>query len=71
MKIEPLTHKMKNRVREHGDEWGLLKSSRDTDGDLVFLITPEHHLERLEPYCVWVKNFKDVVLKFMPEHKQA
>lgn len=59
MRIKPLTHKMKNRVREHGDEWDLM--IRDTNGFVEYwLISPATHRGKSEPYAVWVVEYKDI-----------
>jgi len=58
MKIKPLTHKMKNKVREHGPYWEpLLTPYARKD---LLLISPMCHLGVDEPYCVWVMPGKDI-----------
>lgn len=57
MKIKPLTLKMKNRVREHGDDWYIV--FRDERAGLI-CISPERHRGTYMPYMAWVKPGRDV-----------
>jgi hypothetical protein len=68
IRINPLTHKMKNRVREHGDEWVIL----DAASDVYLCITPLTHLNESKPYMRWVSLGKDIdyeVTKSIREQK--
>lgn len=55
MKIRGLTHKMKNRIREHGDDWDVLQEKQGE-----YLIVPWSHSHRYDPYMVWVTPGKDI-----------
>lgn len=57
MEIKGLTHKMKNRVREHGKDWYIYKQS---DMPQYVAISPEKHKEKVEPYIIWVLIGKDI-----------
>lgn len=57
IRIKGLTHKMKNRIREHGNEWHVVKQGA-MSGD--WLITPKPHLLKDEPYMIWVTRGKDI-----------
>lgn len=48
---------MKNRIREHGNEWHVVKQGA-MSGD--WLITPKPHLLKDEPYMIWVTRGKDI-----------
>lgn len=57
LRICGITHKMKNRIREHGDLWDILQ---DSGG--MLLISPASHRGKKEPYMAWVFFGKDVNL---------
>ena len=54
--LKPITHKGKNRIREHGDQWKVL----DISNDNRVLVTPIIDGEiRFEGYLRWVFLTKD------------
>ncbi len=57
--IKGLTHKMKNRIREHGNMWVITTTKKDE-----VLMTPEDHLGKEYGYKTWAipgKDFEEVV----------
>ena len=53
IKIKPLTHKMKNRVRNHG-EWWIVRGRED----FLLLLEP-CNANKDQPYQCWVKEDRD------------
>jgi hypothetical protein len=57
IKIKPLTLKMKNRVKEHGENWEVIDWGTTTD---FILIMPSAIKNPDKPYMKWVVLGKDV-----------
>jgi hypothetical protein len=53
--IKALTHKMKNRIKEHGDKWCIVGQA-----DMDLQITPIKDLNSLQPYSIWIRVGKDI-----------
>jgi hypothetical protein len=58
MKIKGLTHKMKNRIRAHGNEWDVYHDGMPGE----FCITPKSHKGKPQPYMRWVRIGVDIEL---------
>lgn len=68
MKIKPLTHKMKNLVREHGNDWNVLLVAH-SGSEQMFLVTPVIPKKPDEPYCVWVHEGIDIEFDAMTKEE--
>lgn len=53
--IRGITHKMKNRVREHGSIWMVEKKNEKR-----LMITPVNPVDREFPYSAWVLVGTDI-----------
>jgi hypothetical protein len=63
LRIRPLTHKMKNRVKNHGD-WWLRRAVRFEDETLNldgmdWSLEPLVQKDPEKPYACWVKQGRD------------
>lgn len=59
LRIKPLTHKMKNRVREHGDIWNVRPALWVRDTKEINITVPPNSGEDYK-YGIWVTPGKEV-----------